>query len=544
MYEHADGSKDVSTEAYHLPENLREHIDYITPGTRLRAIKGRGVNSGLEKRAWKPARVGSGHIPAKAHSIETLDGQVAPFEINSTTCDITIVADCLRHQYGIPKLTQKPQAGNELGIFESLDEHYSKKDLDVMWHTLYPHEIPNGTYPIERNIDGAIGSVESQPPGLSPPITSGGEAMLDFGAAIPLIYPQKTVAFQTDDEFYERDQSIYFGFYNTFLDAVDGSYCTYDGGNCKTADCLDPVYPNNHTNGYKGGLQCGVYRPTTVISFSYGATGMPDRYVQRQCREIMKLGLQGTTFVSSSGDDGVGNPQQCGLGAEGQGVFYTSMLAECPYVLSVGSTELIRPSSSSSSPSARTTTIVANSGSYPTTVADPPKQDPYPYLDEIATRDFGSGGGFSNAFEAPEWQKAAIGNYFATTKLPFSGYDVAVKDSNFTAVQGKDKRFYKHGRGFPDVAAVGLNQVVYLGGLWYLFGGTSLSAPIVASMVTLANEERMRAGKRPVGFFTPALVSSCPCCVFAFILQFCQGYPIASRTSARRLLSSSWGHDR
>jgi len=408
VYEHADGSKDVSTEAYHLPNHVRDLVDYITPGTRLRAIKGRGVASPLsgtvEKRGGNPVRVGSGHVPAKSHFVKSLDGQTEPFVTNSTTCDVAIVADCVRHQYSIPKLTGKPQAGNELGIFESLSSHYSKKDLDVTFHTLYPNKIPNGTYPIERNIDGAFGAVEAQPAGLNPPITTGGEAMLDFGAAIPLIYPQKTVAFQVDDEFYELDQSTYFGFYNTFLDAIDGSYCTYDGGNCKTADCLDPVYPDSHPNGYKGGLQCGVYRPTTVISVSYGATGLPDRYVQRQCREIMKLGLQGTTFVSSSGDDGVGDPQQCGLGADGQGIFYTSMLAECPYVLSVGSTELTRPSLAH--------TAAANPDSYPTAVVHP-KPEPYPHLDEIATRDFNSGGGFSNAFDAPEWQKAAISNYFA-----------------------------------------------------------------------------------------------------------------------------------
>lgn len=40
-------------------------------------------------------------------------------------------------QYGVPK-GNKAAPGNELGIFESLNDHYSKEDLDVYWSTLYP----------------------------------------------------------------------------------------------------------------------------------------------------------------------------------------------------------------------------------------------------------------------------------------------------------------------------------------------------------------------------------------------------------------------
>ncbi|GJC89476.1 tripeptidyl-peptidase sed1 [Colletotrichum liriopes] len=36
-YEHlASGSKTVAVDEYHVPLGLREHIDYITPGVRLR----------------------------------------------------------------------------------------------------------------------------------------------------------------------------------------------------------------------------------------------------------------------------------------------------------------------------------------------------------------------------------------------------------------------------------------------------------------------------------------------------------------------------
>ncbi|KAJ1323356.1 tripeptidyl-peptidase I [Microdochium nivale] len=521
VWQHRDGSEEVSTEAYHVPADIREYIDYITPGTRLRAIKRRTAKalakddtSSAEKRAGKSGGHGrkGHHVPPKAFHTSALDSQPKPFVINSTSCDVNLVADCVRHQYGIPKLEGKPFPGNELGIFESLGNHYSKHDLDVMFSTLYPHEIPNGTYPIERLIDGAIGSVESQPKGASGPrIETGSESMIDFGAAIPLIYPQRTVLFQVDDEFYQLNLSaadtIYFGFGNTFLDAIDGSYCNHDGGDCRDESCLDPVYPDRNPGGYKGSRQCGVYRPTNVISVSYGTSGLPDRYVRRQCHELMKLGLQGTTVIASSGDDGVGNIDSCTVATGHQAVFYTNMFAECPYVLSVGSTELKKPAAAKH----HGRSGGGGGGSTYTALAPPPshqpQQQPYPHLDEVATSPFASGGGFSNAFDAPPWQKSAIARYFATTKVDFPGYDVAAPDGDVSSVPGV-ARYYKHGRGYPDVAAVGLGQVVFRAGHWERWGGTSLSAPLVASMVTLVNEKRLRSGKKAVGFFTPALYAN------------------------------------
>jgi tripeptidyl-peptidase I len=52
---------------------------------------------------------------------------------------------------------------------------------------------------------------------------------------------------------------------------------------------------------------CGVYTPTNVISISYGIaeSDQPANYLQRQCLEFMKLGLQGHTILAATGDYGV-----------------------------------------------------------------------------------------------------------------------------------------------------------------------------------------------------------------------------------------------
>ena len=50
-------------------------------------------------------------------------------------------------------------------------------------------------------------------------------------------------------------------------------------------------------------------------------------------------------------------------------------------------------------------------------------------------------------------------------------------------------------------------MATFLYGDWYTEGetGTSLSAPIFASIITLINQERTNAGKGPVGFINPVI---------------------------------------
>lgn len=246
------------------------------------------------------------------------------------------------------------------------------------------------------------------------------------------------------------------------------------------------MYPDPHVGGYKGDLQCGVYEPTNVISISYAADepGLPNYYMQRQCNEWMKLALQGVTTVVSSGDYGVtGFNDTCPTNAAGQEVFIPLYISSCPYVLSVGSTELDRYNSSA-----------------------PPRE--YERLYEISTTRFQSGGGFSNIFPTPEYQQATVDDYFdkVGSSLGFDGYNQTIYFGDFSNVTSGV--FNRGGRAYPDVAAVGDRQVILYGGTWTTVGGTSLSAPVFASVLTLINEERLAAGKTSLGFVNPILVSS------------------------------------
>lgn len=90
----------------------------------------------------------------------------------------------------------------------------------------------------------------------------------------------------------------------------------------------------------------------------------------------MKLGLQGTSVLISSGDSGVASRERACLG-NNEDVFVPGSLGGCPYITSVGATQLPRGSS--------------------------------PGSPETATNEeFSSGGGFSNVNAAPSYQKNAL----------------------------------------------------------------------------------------------------------------------------------------
>jgi tripeptidyl-peptidase-1 len=108
---------------------------------------------------------------------------------------------------------------------------------------------------------------------------------------------------------------------------------------------VDPAYPDPNEGGYTGPLQCGGAPVSNVISVSYGQIegALPQFYQERQCREWMKLALQGVSVIFASGDSGVANRYNSGYNnsclnseygyVETEGKrFSPSFPASCPYV--------------------------------------------------------------------------------------------------------------------------------------------------------------------------------------------------------------------
>ncbi|ROW00084.1 hypothetical protein VSDG_03559 [Cytospora chrysosperma] len=473
----ADRGSMVGCNEYHLPKHVQEHVDYVTPGlkgtrmdlrpssARRRSASGNVKDkSGSRRRPQSYRRKAMPDLSAYSNSSDL------------ATCDQVITPACLRALYNFeaPSLNATVSANNSLGIFEEGDT-YAQEDFNEFF-TQYTPYIPNGTHPVLQSVDGAVAPIIQK--------YAGGESNLDFELAYPIIYPQSTVLYQTDDRYYAAGgNGSQTGIFNTFLDALDGSYCTYSAyGETGNDPVLDPTYPD--PNGYEGPLMCGVYKPANVITISYGVqeADLPAYYQQRQCNEFLKLGLQGTSIFVASGDTGVGGYPG---GSTGEGPYYGCLGPDdavfsptqpnsCPWLTNVGATKVYEGK----------------------TVYDPESA----VLDEDPGFNYSSGGGFSNIFPVPSYQQEAIDAYFKDHNPPYPYY---YNGSYLNATNGGV--YNRNGRGIPDVAANGDNIAVVVGGYYETSGGTSASSPIFASLINRIVEERLAAGKGPLGFINPVL---------------------------------------
>ncbi|GAA99274.1 uncharacterized protein L969DRAFT_47709 [Mixia osmundae IAM 14324] len=195
-----------------------------------------------------------------------------------------------------------------------------------------------------------------------------------------------------------------------------------------------------------------------VLTTSYGdeEQSVPTAYQERVCNGFAQLGARGVTVIFSSGDFGVGISGDCFKVGTKQPAFLPTFPATCPYVTSVGALQGLNP--------------------------------------EVATDTtlggFASGGGFSNYFSTPAYQKVAVQSYLAGHQAQSKAYA---------------GQFNPNGRGFPDVSAQGSKFAIVWDGKNISVGGTSASAPTVAGIITLLNDNLIANGRPTLGFFNPFL---------------------------------------
>ncbi len=192
-----------------------------------------------------------------------------------------------------------------------------------------------------------------------------------------------------------------------------------------------------------------------VLSISYAddEQTVPRPYAYRVSDLFLQLAARGTTVLAASGDGGSrGTGQNLCLSNDGaqRPMLIPTFPASCPWVTAVGAT--------SNSPASLAAEY--------------------------------SAGGFSNYFARPAWQADAAGAYTRALNSSKTGL------------------YNASGRGIPDLAAVGSQfEVVWGGGKSNLMG-TSASTPVVAAMVAVVNDARLRAGKPSLGWLNPTLYSA------------------------------------
>lgn len=139
-----------------------------------------------------------------------------------------------------------------------------------------------------------------------------------------------------------------------------------------------------------------------------------------------------------------------------------------------------------------------------------------------------SGGGFSNIYPMPEYQRKVVERYLTTRNIPTTpGF------------------FNSSGRAYPDVAALGAGYLVIMNGRLSSVSGTSASTPVFGAMVTLWNDARLNAGKSPLGFINPLLYYLAENHVDAFhdVVVGNNGAPRGGNTPCQDSFTASGGWD-
>eukprot|EP00043_Microstomoeca_roanoka_P006556 m.63816 g.63816 ORF g.63816 m.63816 type:complete len:520 (-) comp13465_c2_seq1:1416-2975(-) len=176
-----------------------------------------------------------------------------------------------------------------------------------------------------------------------------------------------------------------------------------------------------------------------VHSVSYGdvESSIDDSYKTRVNTEFMKFGATGRTVLIAAGDSGVSCDNN---------KFSPDWPTSSPYATSVGGTE-------------SDDQTVWSSG----------------------------GGGFSNSYEQPQYQQAAVAAYLNGGKAPSSSY------------------FNASGRAYPDVSAFATNFEIVFRGATLTVDGTSCATPTFAGVVAALNDIRFNNNRPPLGFLNPLL---------------------------------------
>lgn len=225
---------------------------------------------------------------------------------------------------------------------------------------------------------------------------------------------------------------------------------------------LDLHTPTNTNEPYLTWLDYVLAQPDPlprVISTSYGddEQTVPQDYAKSVCDGLAQLGARGVTVFFSSGDSGIGPDGDCySNDGKNTSTFLPAFPASCPYVTVVGGTYKNNP-------------------------------EVAVYRARPGRPIYTAGGGFSNYFPRPGYQKDAVAKYIKDTVDPL----------------GYDGLYNPNGRGYPDIAGQALNYSTYWNGTLHPISGTSMSTPLVAAIFALVNDALIAAGKPVLGFLNP-----------------------------------------
>ncbi|KAH9434302.1 hypothetical protein MCOR02_012551 [Pyricularia oryzae] len=185
---------------------------------------------------------------------------------------------------------------------------------------------------------------------------------------------------------------------------------------------------------------------TLTTSYGENEQSVPREFAVKVCNMFGELGARGVSIFFSSGDEGPGSACQSNDG-KNTTRFDPAFPAACPYVTAVGGTRYVAPETGAAL----------------------------------------AGGGFSDIWPQPEWQKTAVEKYLSILGDKWKGL------------------YNPSGRAYPDIAGQAYSCHVFDSGKDVLVAGTSASSPSVAAIFALLNDARLAANQPPMGWINPWL---------------------------------------
>jgi tripeptidyl-peptidase-1 len=262
---------------------------------------------------------------------------------------------------------------------------------------------------------------------------------------------------------------------------VDSAACRPGGGaECSEANAniqylmgMSQDTPTTYWYDTRGDVRMWINRvsrtanPPDLISMTYictetdvlsalGSDVVVSSYTTSFDNAAIILALQGTSIVIGTGDDGAVGYNTV-YGGQDSCQYNADFPATSPYLTAVGTT------------------------------VGPENNLPEAACSGISGT-ISSGGGFSLIYNQPSWQTQAVKDYFNTASKkgvsPEPGYDAG-------------------NRAVPDITGAGNVYIVVNGGNYQALAGSSLSAPFVASVISLGNAARRENGLSTFGWLNP-----------------------------------------
>ncbi|KAK3399750.1 peptidase S8/S53 domain-containing protein [Sordaria brevicollis] len=441
----------LRTRSYTIPKWLNDDIDFVHPLTHF-----------MPPRDTNDSTVRLGRRQPAQPKLSAREEFFAP------PCWTGTFPGCIRKLYNLT-YTHPPRSRSpspvRFGIAGFLEQYITHRDVTSFLTTYAPELLPPTPTPSRGGSGGSLTRPPVTNTTIPPPYNititllnnatpwdlhstdpafSGLEANLDVQYALSLGYPTQVIYYVTGGRGVKLDSS----------------------GRPLPAD--DPRANNEPFLEF---LQALLALPDNqvphVLSISYAddEQSVPRRYAHRVCDLFAALAARGTSVLVATGDGGAagigfsaGGGDSCVKNdGSGRRAFVPTFPASCPWVTSVGATD--------------NTALNLTGAEF-------------------------SSGGFSEYFDRPLWQRGVVDPY-VTSHLRSES-----RRSNRSGKNHHKKKVYfaHNGRGTPDIAAIGSGFQIMHRGEMVEVRGTSASTPVIAAMVALINDQRLRQGKGGLGW--------------------------------------------